>query len=228
MSGAYCYCVGSAELAGEWGSNGIGGERVYAVRAGTVAALVSAVPSRVGAPVPPSTREHLLAHDFVVWAASRERTVLPVAFGTVFRSDADVVAALDAMRDGALASLAALGNRVELGVRMAWGGDAGEPPPDGAALVASLRAAVGERAAAVAPMLPVGERTLLCAALLVARADVYDVVACVRELAARMEPRLRATLSGPWAPYHFARLRLRVDAGPRGRAGRGRTPRKPA
>jgi hypothetical protein len=217
MSGAYCYCVGSSELAGEWGSNGIGGERVYAVRAGPVAALVSAVPGCLGAAVPPSTREHLLAHDFVVWAAARERSVLPVAFGTVFRSDADVVAALDALRDAALAALAALGNRVELGVRLSWGGEGA--PPDAASLVASLRGAVGERAAAVVPMPPVGERTLLCSALLVARADVYDVAARVREMADRLQPALRATVSGPWAPYHFARLRLRVDPGPRARPG---------
>jgi hypothetical protein len=217
MSGAYCYCVGPAELAGEWGSNGIGGERVYAVRAGAVAALVSAVPAHVGGPVPPTPREHLLAHDFVVWAASRERTVLPVAFGTVFRSDADVVAALDALRDGALAALASLGDRVELGVRVAWGGD--EPPTEGAAasLVAALRGAVGESAAAVAPMDPVGERTLLCAALLVPRAGVPALVERLRALAGRLDPLLRVTLTGPWAPYHFARLRLRVDAGRRRR-----------
>ncbi len=220
MSGAYCYCVGPAELAGDWGSNGIGGERVYAVRAGAVSALVSAVPEQVGRPVPPPTREHLLAHDFVVWAASRERTVLPVAFGTVFRSDADVVAALDAVRDGALAALAALGERVEIGVRVAWGGEGAPGESAVAALVPALRDAVGSATAAVAPMQPVGERTLLCAALLVARGDVYDVADRLRALAERLDPALRVTVTGPWAPYHFARLRLRVDAGRRRRRGK--------
>jgi hypothetical protein len=212
MSGAYCYCVGPAELPGEWGSNGIGGERVYAVRAGAVSALVSAVPAPFGALVPPATREHLLAHDFVVWAAARQRTVLPVAFGTVFRSDADVAAALDALGDDALATLAALDDRVEIGLRVAWAGG-GAPPPDTGPLVARIRDAVGAQTAAVAPMHPVGERTLLCTALLVARGDVYEVADRLRTLAERLDPGLRVTVTGPWAPYHFARIRLRVDAG---------------
>ncbi len=50
---------------------------------------------------------------------------------------------------------------------------------------------------------------------------VYEIAARVRAMAARLEPGLRATVSGPWAPYHFARLRLRVDAGPWAHPGDG-------
>ena len=64
MTRTYAYCVGPVGLAGEWGSDGIGGSRVYAVRRGGLAALVSALPE--GAGVPLATRTHLLAHDFDV------------------------------------------------------------------------------------------------------------------------------------------------------------------
>jgi hypothetical protein len=215
MSRSYVYCVGPTGLAGEWGSNGIDGARVYAVREGAVAALVS--PLVAGRGVPRPTRESLLAHEFVVWAASRERTVLPVAFGTVFRSDADVRASLAAIGGAVSEALAAVDGCVELGVRAVWQGES--PAPASVPTVRAI-AAIAERSTrSVMPLRPVGERVLLAAALLVPRADAASIVREVRALGSESGGALRVSVTGPWAPYHFGRVRVRADVVPANRDG---------
>src|SRR3982751_5371822 len=71
----------------DFGSVGIGGgQRVYTVHYQDLAAIVSDTPLVIYDP----TREHVLAHEFVNETVMREFTVIPMSFGTVFRSEDDV------------------------------------------------------------------------------------------------------------------------------------------
>jgi hypothetical protein len=77
---------------------------------------------------------------------------------------------------------------------------------DSQALVEALR----PMAAAVRVVSPLGERMILNAAFLVAREREIAFDAKVRSLAARFEL-LTFHFTGPWAPYHFADIRLRLE-----------------
>jgi hypothetical protein len=64
----------------------------------------------------PATVARLREHDTVVTTALATATPLPLRFGSVFRSDAEALAVLDARRAGFEASLERVRERVEFGL----------------------------------------------------------------------------------------------------------------
>src|SRR6185436_15149077 len=84
--GKYVYCIIRSERLKEFGGIGIGGsQRVYTVHHNDLAAVVSDTPIVIYDP----TRENVLAHEFVNETVMKEHTVIPMSFGTVFRSKDD-------------------------------------------------------------------------------------------------------------------------------------------
>jgi len=119
----YIYCVGNAEAFGPHGppleGGGVGGPEVEVrtIEYGDLAAIVSDAPTTVL----DVTRANLMAHQRVVEASMRRSDVLPVAFGTVARSDRDVVdKLLRREHDELQGHLAYVRDRVELGLRVLW------------------------------------------------------------------------------------------------------------
>src|SRR5687768_6888490 len=85
--GKYVYCIIRHDRQRDFGPVGIGGgRRVYTVHHDDLAAVVSDTPIVIYDP----TRENVLAHEFVNETVMREFTVIPMSFGTVFRSEDDV------------------------------------------------------------------------------------------------------------------------------------------
>src|SRR5437870_11207787 len=85
--GKYVYCIIRNDRSREFGEIGIGSaSRVYTVGFNNLAAVVSDTPIVIYDP----TRENVLAHEFVNETVMREHTVIPMSFGTVFRSEDDV------------------------------------------------------------------------------------------------------------------------------------------
>src|SRR5215211_3805249 len=86
--GKYVYCIIKSPKPREFGQIGIGEgtNSVYTVHFGELAAVVSDTPIRIYDP----TRENVLAHEFVNETVMREYTVIPMSFGTLFRSEEDV------------------------------------------------------------------------------------------------------------------------------------------
>lgn len=110
---AYVYGVTWADGALD-GGQGIAGTSVRALEHGELAALVSELPS---ADVR-ARRRDLLRHAEVLQEAFERRTVLPLGFGTVFASGADVVAdLLEPRYEELVALLQSLDGLVELTVR---------------------------------------------------------------------------------------------------------------
>src|ERR1700687_2827831 len=84
--GKYVYCIIRNDRSREFGEIGIGGgARVYTVNHNDLAAVVSDTPSVIYDP----TRENVLAHEFVNETVMREFTLIPMSFGTIFRSEND-------------------------------------------------------------------------------------------------------------------------------------------
>jgi hypothetical protein len=210
---------------------------VRSVREGNLAALVSAAPAMVVDP----TRAHLLVHQRVTEAVLREHTLLPVAFGTVLRSEAEVRSLLRTAQDALTGALTALEGTVELGLKVLYhrehlarrleledpvlGRREGEPEADherrmGVALEARVEQDMGSLLEGLRPLAkasrtgpPVGDRMLLNAAFLVARDAVPAFEAKVKTLAARSDI-YAFRFTGPWAPYSFVDIRLGLEPEP--------------
>jgi len=87
--GKYVYCIIEAAEPRSFGPMGIGGrgDEVYTVHHKGMAAVVSNTPIVVYDP----TRENVFAHEQVNETVMREFTVLPMAFGALFRTEEDII-----------------------------------------------------------------------------------------------------------------------------------------
>jgi hypothetical protein len=116
--GKYVYCLveghGPLELDLLGAVDGTG--PVHAIRSDGLAAVVSDAPL---APFDPST-ENLAAHARVSELAVRELTVIPIPFGTVFRSELEVHELLRSAGTAFGDVLDSLRGRVEMGIGVAW------------------------------------------------------------------------------------------------------------
>jgi hypothetical protein len=139
----------------------------------------------------------------------RERTLLPAAFGLVLRGHEEVEELLRSAHDTFSGVLARLEGHLELGLKVFWDQDllAREAAEhDSREFVELLR----PFATAIRVASPIGERMILNASFLVARDRQAAFDAKLLSLAARFEL-LTFQYTGPWAPYHFADIRLRLE-----------------
>jgi hypothetical protein len=205
--GLYLYGVLRAKGELSFGPIGLGvpPATVGTVRHGELLAVVSAGP--LGVPDP--TRDNVLAHHRVQEEVMREHTLLPTAFGLTFRGREEVEALLRSAEDAFTGVLEKLEGHVELGLKVLWDRDL-MAPEMAANDARSILEALSDAATAVRVVSPVGERMILNAAFLVARPQESAFDAKVRALAARFEL-LTFQFTGPWAPYHFTDIRLRLE-----------------
>src|SRR5262245_9274751 len=87
--GKYVYCIIESGEPMRFGPIGIGADPsdVYTVHFKNLAAVVSDAPLEVL----DSTRENVLAHERVNETVMREHTVIPMSFGTIFKTREDIV-----------------------------------------------------------------------------------------------------------------------------------------
>src|SRR6267378_5995536 len=87
--GKYVYCIIQASDPLRFGPLGIGADpaEVHTVNYRNIAAVVSDTPIEVHDP----TRENVLAHERVNETVMRKHTVIPMSFGTVFKTRDDIV-----------------------------------------------------------------------------------------------------------------------------------------
>jgi hypothetical protein len=118
--GKYVYCIIRLDRGREFGEIGIGGgARVYTVNHNDLAAVVSDTPIVIYDP----TRENVLAHEFVNETVMREFTLIPMSFGTVFRSEKDVSALLRSTYQAFTDVLDKMQDKIEFGLKILWDRD---------------------------------------------------------------------------------------------------------
>jgi gas vesicle protein GvpL/GvpF len=120
--GKYVYCIVNADEALRFGPIGFGTPpaEVYTVRYEDIAAVVSDAPLEVL----DATRENVLAHERVNEAVMRLQTVIPMSFGTVFKTREDIVELLRAAHGAFKGVLTKMENKVEFGLKVLWDRDA--------------------------------------------------------------------------------------------------------
>jgi hypothetical protein len=171
-----------------------------------------------GAPAGP-TPDVLWVHEDVVESLMRDRTVLPMRFGTRLAGEDTARTLLDERHEEFARMLEAVRGRVELGVRVAGREGAApemERPSTGTEYIAQRMSASREAeqvAAAVhEPLARIADRSatarsprageVMTASYLLPSARVGAFTDEVEHLQ-RVHPELSLTCTGPWPPYSF-------------------------
>jgi len=244
--GKYVYCVIHADKALNFGALGIGGEpaEVHTVNFRDIAAVVSDTPIAVHEP----TRANVLAHERVNETVMRDHTVIPMSFGTVFKTRDDIHELLRSAYEAFKDVLVKMEDKLEFGLKVLWDRDLivkeletenedirrlkGEITSqkgstyfarmqygrlvDGALQSRSERY-VQEIFEALRPVSvasranrPIGDRMIMNAAFLVRRDKEVDFDAIVKSIGAKYD-KLTFKYTGPWPPYNFVNIRLKLE-----------------
>jgi hypothetical protein len=245
--GKYVYCIIRSERQRDFGAIGIGGgQKVETVAYRDLAAVVSDTPIVIYDP----TRENVLAHEFVNETVMREHTVIPMSFGTVFRSEEDVTELLRSTYQAFSDVLDKMQDKIEFGLKVLWDRERvvanlerdndeirrlkdeisrhttsstyfarmqlgrlieGALEQMSARYVADVHDALKPVAVASRSNKPIGDRMILNAAFLVDRAQEQVFDERVKETSRRYEELLTFKYSGPWPPYNFVNIKLKLE-----------------
>ncbi len=246
QAGKYVYCVIRSNAPLRFGAIGVGQNPtvVHTVNYRSIAAVVSDTPIEVYDP----TRTNVLAHERVNEAVMQRFTVIPMSFGTVFKTREDIVELLRSAHDAFSEVLEKMENKIELGLKVLWDPDAiirdMEKEDENlrrlreeissqsgstyfarmqyGRLVDSMLQERSERSAAeifaglrdvsVASRAnkPIGDKMIMNAAFLVSRDQEAAFDARVKQIAQHYE-HLRFKYTGPWPPYNFVNIRLKLE-----------------
>jgi hypothetical protein len=245
--GKYVYCIIRDQHGRDFGAIGIGGhQRVYTVHHKDLAAVVSDTPIVIYDP----TRENALAHEFVNETVMREFTVIPMSFGTVFRSEEDVCELLRSTYQAFTDVLDKMRDKIEFGLKILWDRDKvvaniesendeirrlkDEITRNAASSTYFARMQLGRlieaaleetsnryvsevhdglKPVAVASRSNkvIGDRMILNAAFLVDRKRSEEFDERVREVSRKYEDLLTFKYTGPWPPYNFVNIKLKLE-----------------
>src|SRR6476620_1290693 len=121
LRGKYVYCVIQSADTMKFGAVGIGdnGSEIHTIHYRDLAAVVSDVPLGIL----DSTRENVLAHERVNEIVMRDHTVIPMSFGTIFKTKDDIVQLLRSAYDAFGDVLAKMRDKMEFGLKVLWDRD---------------------------------------------------------------------------------------------------------
>lgn len=116
--GRYVYCIIKSAKPLRFGPLGIGPEPAdtHTVHYRDIAAVVSSTPMVVQDP----TRDNVLAHQHVNETVMKQHTVIPMSYGTVFRTDDDIVELLRSAYDAFTDVLKKMHDKFEFGLKVLW------------------------------------------------------------------------------------------------------------
>jgi hypothetical protein len=244
--GKYVYCIIQSSDPLQFGAAGIGDEpaEVYTVNYRDLAAVVSDAP--IG--MLDSTRDNVLAHERVNEMVMREYTVIPMSFGTIFKTREDTVELLRSAYDAFGDVLSKMQNKLEFGLKVIWEREPiireiEEDDEDirrlkdeiasqkgstyfarmqyGRAMDHALQARseryVSEilerlRDVSVASRInrPIGDKMIMNAAFLISRDQETAFDMRVKAIATEHD-KLTFKYTGPWPPYNFVNIRLKLE-----------------
>jgi len=248
--GRYVYGIIEAKQPLSFGKMGIGGagEPVYTVNFQDIAAIVSKTSVYIFDP----TRENALAHEHVIETVMKTHTIIPMSFGTVFRTDDDIREVLRSIYVSLKDVLKQMEGKLEFGLKVNWDRDRIIEELKDAdeeirrfhqeitrkhlqstyfarmQLGRMIDKALSERSAqyvrdiyealrgvcvASRDNKPIGDKMIMNAAFLVERDRERDFDAAVNKIAKYYGELLNFKYTGPWPPYNFVNIRLKLERG---------------
>ncbi len=250
QEGRYVYGIIESAEPAIFGKTGIGssGENVYTIHHGDVAAVVSKTSVFIFDP----TRENALAHEHVIESVMKSKTIIPMSFGTVFRTDDDIKEVLRSIYPSLKDVIKQMSGKLEFGLKVTW---------DRERVIEELKRdheeihrfhleltrkhlqstyfarmqlgrmidkALAERSAdyvreiydalrhicvASRDNKPIGDKMIMNAAFLLNSEREADFDAAVNKIAQKFSDRLNFKYTGPWPPYNFVNIRLKLERG---------------
>src|SRR5438067_5793561 len=244
--GKYVYCIITSEKPLRFGEIGIGAEppEVYTIHYKNLAAVVSDAPLEVL----DSTRDNVLSHERVNETVMHDHTVIPMSFGTIFKTHDDIVELLRSAFDAFGDVLNKMQNKLEFGLKVLWDPDQAikeveSEDEDIAKLKKELSAQKGPtyfarmqygrlvdaalqsrseryvakilnelRDVSVASRInkPIGDKMIMNAAFLISRNQEQAFDKKIKDIAGRLD-QLTFKYTGPWPPYNFVNIRLKLE-----------------
>jgi hypothetical protein len=248
--GRYVYGIVETKEHLNFGKIGIGGagEAAYGVNYQDIAAVVSKTAVAIFDP----TRENALAHEHVIETVMKNYTIIPMSFGTVFRTDDDIRQVLKSIYSSLKDVLKQMAGKLEFGVKVNWDRDQiidelqqhdeelrkfhqeivrkqlqstyfarmqlgrmiDKALAERATLyVREIYEALRSCCVASRDNQPIGDKMIMNAAFLVERKREAEFDAVVNKLAKKYGKRLKFKYTGPWPPYNFVNIRLKLERG---------------
>jgi len=231
-----------------FGRSGIGGgsEAVYTVHYLDIAAVVSNTSVYIFDP----TRENALAHEHVIETVMKNHTIIPMSFGTVFRTDNDIREVLKSIYPSLKDVLHQMSGKLEFGLKVNWDRDQiiedvkhedeeirqfhqeiirkhlqstylarmqlGRMIDKALAersivYVREIYEALRSVCVASRDNQPIGDKMIMNAAFLVERHREGEFDSAVNKIAKKYGQRLKFKYTGPWPPYNFVNIRLKLE-----------------
>lgn len=244
--GRYVYCIIRASSPLKFGAIGMDEEwaDVYTITYKDMSAVVSDVP------VTPldSTRENVLAHERVNETVMRDHTVIPMSFGTIFKTREDILELLRSAYEAFADVLNKMQDKLEFGLKVLWDRDEivrsiEQEDEDIHRLKSEISSQKGStyfarmqygrlidgalqqrseryvaeflqrlRDVSVASRInrAIGDKMILNAAFLVQRDQEQAFDRRIKEIASSFD-KLTFKYTGPWPPYNFVNIRLKLE-----------------
>lgn len=248
VGGRYVYGIIETKEPTTFGRIGIGGtgELVYTIHYQDIAAIVSNTSVFIFDP----TRENALVHEHVIETVMKLHTIIPMSFGTVFRTDDDIREVLRSIYSSLKDVLNQMAGKLEFGLKVNW---------DREQIVEELKQeneeisrfheeiirkhlqstylarmqlgwmvdkAMAERSTLYVREIyealrgvcvasrdnqPIGDKMIMNAAFLVERNREAEFDGVVNKIAKKYGKRLSFKYTGPWPPYNFVNIRLKLE-----------------
>jgi hypothetical protein len=247
-AGRYVYGIVQSKDPASFGRSGIGGssETVYTVNYQDIAAVVSNTSVYIFDP----TRENALAHEHVIETVMKNYTIIPMSFGTVFRTDNDIQEVLKSIYPSLKDVLHQMSGKFEFGLKVNWDRDQiiEDIKSDDEEirqfhqeiirkhlqstylarmqLGRMIDKALAERSIGYVREIyealrgvcvasrdnqPIGDKMIMNAAFLVERQREPQFDSAVNKIARKYAQRLKFKYTGPWPPYNFVNIRLKLE-----------------
>ncbi len=202
-SGRYVYCMIKSQ--GEkksFGNIGFKGEEVYTLEYKDFAPVVSSAAVKKYE----VSDEEVELHRKVVEQVMKEHSVLPVAYGMVFKNKKLLLVAMSAGYKAMKKAMSEVDNKVELGVKVFLPKEAASW--DGKEKCKSdFMEALRKKAAQSKELKLFSDRLIMNASFLVDRNKIDGFSGEVEQLGNKY-PDIKIQYSGPWPPYNFVDIQI--------------------
>jgi hypothetical protein len=203
-NGKYVYCIiKSPEEKRSFGSIGFDDGEVYTLDYRDFAPVVSDAPMREYE----ANEEEVEVHKKVVAEVMKEYTVLPVAYGMVFKNRNLLSVAMKAGYKAMKKAIEVVDNRVELGIKVILPKDINNWNGNINLCRTGFMENLMDIAADSKELKLFSDRLLLNSAFLVERNKIDEFSLAVGRLASQYKE-LRTQYSGPWPPYNFVDIHI--------------------
>ncbi|WP_440955504.1 GvpL/GvpF family gas vesicle protein [Methanosarcina sp. Mfa9] len=213
-NGIYVYCVirgdppSSQDEVRSFGEIGFGGKEVYTLAYRDLFAVVSEAPLKE---YNMDNEEEIEIHQNVVNTIMREKAVIPVAYGMVFKNRKLVLASMKVAYKAVKKALKIVDDKVELGIKLIV--PPGEKDLEASDLcVKEFEEMLGEIVSDSKQLKLFSNRLLMNTAYLVERKKMEVFSDMVEELSRKYES-FKVHYSGPWPAYNFVDIRILSNKG---------------